>query len=396
MTPAARWTRAALLATAACGTPFACAAKGAPETDRPEPEPSTSVPDAGVVDAGGSETLPEADAGTCSASGICAVKAPIDEFIHLTSIWGSSATNVWAVGAHGTILHYDDDGGWQKADPTGPDGGLVYTLRSVWLERPDDVWIVDGTTQIEGGGILRHGAGWTGPSATTWSFFTPSDPFGFKPRIVRGKAGTVWVGHTDHRLLETFDGWSAAGPSASQTFSPPRMSVVTALAVSRADEVWAAGGCFDETFVSRFGCVFRGSRSTADPPAWQFEELDSRTDKVLRGAWGDESGVWLVGEAGTVRRMRRGAVPSKKLEIVTSPVVADLESVFGFGPDDVWAVGEASTVLHWNGAAWSKLATPFDDASNKPALHAVWGSSPGDVWIVGDGTILRFHEVKGP
>lgn len=397
MTSPARWGRAARLAAAAVVFPLACVARGEPEAGSSDPAPSAIVPDASTAGADAA-AVPDAAAGRCSASRLCVEEVPIDEFVHLTSVWGSGATDVWAVGAHGTILHYDGVA-WRKAEVVAPDGGLLYTLRSVWLERPDDVWIVDGTTQVGGGGLLRHGVGWKGPSATTWTFFTPSDPSGFEPLIVRGKSDTVWIAHAGHRLLEAFDGWSGGAPGPSRTLAPARMSAVTALAVSRADEVWAAGSCFDEAFVSRFGCVFRGSLSTAgpvpEPPAWRFEEHDSRTNKALRGAWGDESGAWLVGDAGTLRRMTRSAVPGKKLEIVKSPVVADLRGVFGFGPDDVWAVGEASTVLHWDGAVWTKLATPFDDASDRPMLHAVWGSSPSDVWIVGDGTVLHFDEVNG-
>ncbi len=395
VTPATGWMRVGLLACAAVGLPFACASQDDPAASPEEPEPS-KIPEL-PTDAGGAETLPDVDAGTrCSASKICVEKVPIDEFVHLTSVWGSSANDVWAVGAHGTVLHYDGTA-WKKADVATANGGLVYTLRSVWLERPDDVWIVDGTTQSGGGGILRHSSGWSGPSAVAWSFFTPDEPFGFEPLVVRGKGSTVWIAHAGFRMLETFDGWSADGPSASRTFAPPNMGSVTALAVTRADEVWAAGSCDDESFVSHFGCVFRGSLVAGPaPPTWEFEPYDSQTDKVLRAAWGDESGVWLAGEAGTLRRGTRAAVPNGKLEVVTSPVVADLEAVFGFAADDVWAVGEASTVLHWDGAVWTKLSTPFDGESNRPALHAVWGSSSKDIWIAGDGTMLRYREEKTP
>lgn len=388
---------ALLLAPAGVGLPLACASQESSGAD-PGGQETVSVPDASSDDADAPETSPGLDASACSASKICVEKAPIDEFIHLTAVWGASATDVWAVGAHGTVLHYDG-ASWQRAAGATTDGGLVYTLRSIWLERSDDVWIVDGTTQVGGGGLLRHSSGWKGPSTTAWSFFTPEDPFGFEPVLVRGKGSTVWIAHGGMRALESFDGWSSDAPGPSQTFAPPNIASVTALAVSRADEVWAGGSCFDELFQPRFGCVYRGTLAPSgagEPPAWQFEEHDSRTNKVLRAAWGDESGVWLVGEAGTIRRLTRAAVPNKRFEVVTSPVVADLHAVFGFGPNDVWAVGEAATVLHWDGASWTKLGTPFDGTSARPTLHGVWGSSPKDVWIVGDGTMLHFDEVNAP
>ena len=400
MRPAVRCAAGLVLGGTLAALPLACADDGSPEA-QPGPPPSVVAPDASIPsisDTGAPEAAPIGDAGACSASGICIEEVPIEDFVHLTSVWGSSATDIWAVGAHGTVLHYDGTS-WQRAVTTVPDGGLVYTLRSVWLERADDVWVVDGTSQLGGGGILRHTAGWNGASGTTWSFFTPDDAFGFEPLIVRGKESTTWVAHAGSRLLELFDGWPGDNPGLSATFAPERMNAVTALTVASTDEVWAAGSCYDAFFAIQPGCVFRGSLATVDPaapPTWTFEEHDSLTGKTLRGAWADESGVWLVGEAGTLRRMARSAVPSKKFEIVPSPVVADLEAVFGFAANDVWAVGEASTVLHWDGTAWTKLSTPFDDASERPALHAVWGSSPTDVWIAGDGTMLHFKGVNAP
>ncbi len=52
-------------------------------------------------------------------------------------------------------------------------------------------------------------------------------------------------------------------------------------------------------------------------------------------------------------------MPTKRFDIVESPVAFDLRGIFGFGANDIWVVGEMSTVLHWDGTGWTKLATPF-------------------------------------
>jgi hypothetical protein len=71
----------------------------------------------------------------------------------LLGVWGSSAADVWAVGyvgASGTILHWDGSG-WSPV-ATGVGGSFL----GVWGTGPNDVWIV-GWTGAGRGVILHHG-----------------------------------------------------------------------------------------------------------------------------------------------------------------------------------------------------------------------------------------------
>ncbi len=369
------------LAAAAVAIPLACAGgDDNPTTAFPEPD-AEIIPDASTTDVV-TDTDSDVDAGNCSASGLCRATGPLEAFVSLTAVWGSSATDVWAVGAHGTILHYDGVT-WEKAER--PDGEIAYTMRAVWLERFDDVWIVDGRR-------IRHSNGWKGPSATEWSFFDYSS-FDPDPVAIRGRAGTTWLGRASFRYsddgtplpmngepLVKSAGWADDGPSNPQMIGPWYGYTATTITVPRADEVWSAGD----------NHVLRATLQDPLDDVWTVEEHDSRSTHPLYGIWGDENTVWIVGEAGTLRRMPRSAVPGKVFEIVPSPTTADLRGVFGFGTNDVWAVGDASTVLHWDGASWAKLSTPFDASTDKPTMRSVWGSSPNDVWIVGDGAVLHF------
>jgi photosystem II stability/assembly factor-like uncharacterized protein len=364
---------------------LACARSDAPKDDPSvSPEASIAPDETQRSDATPTEVEAGVDAGSCSTSNLCVATVPIDGNVNLTSVWGSSATDVWAVGSSGTVLHYNG-AVWEKSDPVD-DGSTSFTLRSVWLERPDEVWIV-------GGPSIRRGTGWNGPSTTEWSSYT--DPMAQRlPTAIRGKNGAIWLARGltlggGHPLVK-FDGWVDGGPYAPQNIGSINVPLTT-FAISRPDEVWAVS--------SANGRVLRASLPPQDggapdaaPPTWQVEEHDSRTRGLLFGVWGDELATWLVGESGTLRRMTRDAVPSKRFSSVPSPVIADLHGVFGFGADDVWVVGAQSTVLHWDGTSWTKLSTPFDHASDKPRLLAVWGSSPTDVWIAGEGTMLHFAE----
>jgi hypothetical protein len=63
----------------------------------------------------------------------------------LNSVWGSSASDVWAVGGLGTIVHWDGLA-WSAAE-----SGTTTRLTGVWASSTGDVWVVG-----QGGAILRH------------------------------------------------------------------------------------------------------------------------------------------------------------------------------------------------------------------------------------------------
>lgn len=387
------WLDIVILASA--GLPIACAADGTNDKAEPAPEvPSVQAPDAMAPDA-----APDADAGTettsCSPSKLCAVQSSaLEKDVKLTAIWGSGGSDVWAVGSGGTVLHYDGTQ-WEKAALAAatPEAGASFTLRSVWLERPDDVWLADGHG-------IRHTTGWKGPSATEWSFLSmPTDQC--TPTSIRGIGGTIWVGRGlvlgwCPWQIGSFEGWSDTGPDDTA----PRLgeeSTSIALAAVRRDEAWASLS-WRPPVAGVAHRVFRLSVASGDggapddaTHAWQTEEYNSRTQLPMPAVWGDEHAVWLAGDGGTLRRLVRANMQTRTFEIVPSPVAADLKGLFGFGANDIWAVGDDSTVIHWDGTSWTKLSTPFDDADDKPNLVAVWGSSPDDVWIVGDGTMLHFQ-----
>jgi hypothetical protein len=98
----------------------------------------------------------------------------------LYSVWGSSANDVWTVGALGTIRHITpSDERWQKV--TSP---TTATLRSIWGSGPNDIWAVGD----EGTIIHYDGTSFTSSSAEF--------PIGRKPDL-NGVWGSgpndVWI-----------------------------------------------------------------------------------------------------------------------------------------------------------------------------------------------------------
>ena len=392
----------ALLVLPAAAIAAACAT-----TD--DTAPSNDVPQV-ILEAGTSETLDAADAadvdaghrppdlvdaGTCSASGLCVVAAPIDTQINVASIRGSGPNDVWAVGTNRTILHYDGKV-WEKAAPL-TDEVSPFTMRAVWLGGPGDVWIGAGS-------VLYHSTGWNGPNGTTLSSTTFID--GTSVSAIAGMNGTVLLGRqvlndfwTKFPALVTCRGWmndNLLDPAEVPTpmFDADGADGLWSMTMIRPNEAWATSlGVYDRPgarVVRIHRAASDGGDSGADP-SWQVEEHDSRTSRNLYGVWGDEQVVWVVGEGGTLRRMTPAKVASRAFETVPSPVIADLRGVHGFGPNDGWAVGDDATVVHYDGKTWSRIATPLDAVNVKPRLFAVWGSSPKDVWIGGNGVMLHFE-----
>lgn len=358
-----------------------CADDGTDESAVSDAGDEGMVLDAEVVaDAG-------ADANPCSSAGLCITPVSIDPTVTLRAVWGSSANDVYAVGSAGTIVHYDGKA-WETGFPSEPDGSADFPIRSVWLSRPDDVWIADGLR-------IRHGTGWMGPAATTWTFYDDNQAGG-GVGFVSGTTDAVWIGRSqpsNFNALEWCTGWTGATPIGLQGLSLPNpVYGVLAVTIPRPDELWALSAFTDNA-------VFRVSRNSGDggpPSGWQIDSFAPRTIAPLRGIWASENATWVVGEGGNVRRLTEAeAATTQTFELVASPVTVPLNGIYGFADDDVWAVGEESTVLHWDGKTWTRLETPFDGRSevDRPALSAVWGSSPTDVWAVGTGTILHLPAV---
>jgi hypothetical protein len=71
----------------------------------------------------------------------------------LYGVWGSSGSDVFAVGLHGSILHYDGTGWSAMSSGTGEH------LSRVWGSSGSDVFAV-------GVGIILHGAAWSAMSSS--------------------------------------------------------------------------------------------------------------------------------------------------------------------------------------------------------------------------------------
>ncbi|HVG45090.1 MAG TPA: hypothetical protein VM890_10185 [Longimicrobium sp.] len=310
---------------------------------------------------------------------------------NLYAVWGTSAGNVWAVGDFGRIVHFDGaDWTTVAANPVSAE-----PLTSVWGNAANSVWAVG-----EAGTILH----WDG---TSWTPQSLPDPVTLT--AVWGTSATdVWAAGADDGcgcggdgVLYHYDGtaWTAVTGAPDLTGQP-----LSAGWSSGPTDVWIAGfgvvlhydgddwtqegvgsgaPLYGITGTSATNVFAVGSLATIARNAGSGWETLSLPESDVHGLWGSSaSDVWAV--AGPVIRHRTGGAWAWDV----APDGLSLNAVWGSGAADVWAVGDLGGVAHYDGADWSSVTV----AGVFEALNAVWGASAGDVWAAGgDGRVLHWN-----
>ncbi|MFH2008831.1 MAG: fibrinogen-like YCDxxxxGGGW domain-containing protein [bacterium] len=259
----------------------------------------------------------------------------------LWSVWGSSATDVFAVGDGGAILHNDGEG-WNPMV-----SGTTETLYEVWGFGPNDVWAV-GT----GGAVLHFdGTDWSSVSTgATTSLYT-----------VWGSSPTdLYVGGYSGYLMH-YDGavWSAVDLGTTESFNV----------------IWGTGP----------SNVYAGGTNAH---LWQYDGsswtvLDTgNVSYQYRSLWG-----WGPDEIIGVNPLHGakhfdGTTWTQKF----FPAPKTMYGVWGATPDNVWAVGAQGTVYHYDGTTWTNSSS-----NTLETLFGIWGSSASDIYAVGgNGTIQHY------
>jgi len=359
--------------------------------------PATSlVPD---VDAGVDPDAGQSDARAepaCVPDAICPFGAPFDSSTRggaldlrtrITSIGGRSVSDVWAVGAHGAVAHFDG-ASWSRSEV-----GAVESFSGIWLHdageialssfdviyaRNDDLDAPDGgAPSVDGWRRAETTApGWWSADLSISSAWAPVGAewmWGTNRTFnVGAPAGNgLWRGRIapGTRTIELGD---VLPRNACDVMGCLQMQSIHG---SSPDELWAVGGQ---------GAAFRITGAQSETPT--ITAFDTQTWAMLDGVWvASPTDVWAVGGAGTIRHYTGGAVSWDVVDDV--PTNEDLHAVWGTSSADIWAVGDGPTVLHYDGATWSRVEVA-GLGQRRPDLFSVWTASPGHVWIGGDGVIL--------
>jgi len=398
------------------------------DDDRTSPVPGPDV-EAGVLDAGCDGDDCRGVVPSCANVSWCMVETPVTPIHALTSVWGASKDDVWAVGSGGSIIHFD--GAVWTATPSGHQ----QTLYGVWGSGPNDIWVVSSTD------LILHGTGFK-DGAAAWEKVTAWGPT-YEVPSRRGRTLAVWgtsasdvrIGGSAFDFSATAVPWEEWDESTDFLFVGrgnqlvkraandvavwrplPGRHTIKSIWGSSATDVWMTGEITAGDDLGRgvtlHGRPYGGGRPHPNVPAnadlclncdpgcsgcaimddaLEWTVVDSQTSALLESVWGSSaSDVWAVGVHGTIRRIQTGDARWQKIE---SPTTKTLHGVWGSGPNDIWMVGDDATILHFDGSKLEPSSVQLP-VGFKPHLRGVWGSGPNDVWIVGDGVVLRYSGPK--
>ncbi|HEX6038413.1 hypothetical protein [Longimicrobium sp.] len=315
--------------------------------------------------------------------------------VDITSIWGAAPNDIHAIGTGGAMFHYDGTA-WTQVGQ----GLTTHTLYHVWGSSASEVWAVGGGYSLTGlyGTVLRwNGSAWstvsTGAPQVTRAVFSPNPDkvylVGMDGMIHRRSGGT-WGAETS----ATQDLWSAVAPVSDDDVIAVRCGGVMRDEGRGWQTVYATPDCLEDVWItpgasqifavgqtqdnSRQGVVVRwdGTRWTRTLfPATLPRQL------TLLGVWGlDSAHVYAVGwrdddgyQRPVVMRWDGAAWTMDDMGAETGQLYA----VWGTSPDNLYVVG--TRLLHWDGTAW----TPFSIHYWGDNWRDIWGTGPNDIYVVG-------------
>ncbi len=264
----------------------------------------------------------------------------------ITSLWGSSASDVWFVAGRSSgssLLHYDGE----KVRGQNVTG----RLRAIWGTSQDNVWALGE----RGAYVTWNGSSWTGETR-----FTSGDI------MATWGTDTAWVvgeyigGSNLHRTYTNHTDWNLGS-----TYDLPRE------ASAKLNTVSGSGG---HVYVSGV------------PGTWEWNgEWTRLTTREMLQVYGlpggavatDSFNVWFF-VGGEV--IRTDAQPPD-VSVSTSL----LKAVWGTSSRDVWVAGTKGYLAHFDGAAWTRIP-----AVTTSDLKCIWGTSAGDIWAGGDEALLHY------
>jgi photosystem II stability/assembly factor-like uncharacterized protein len=245
----------------------------------------------------------------------------------LAALWGSSAANVWAVGADGTLLHRANGGNWTVQTNSAV---TTRSLTAIWGSGPTDIYSVGAVGTV----IHFDGTAWTAQNV---------------PGYVSGN-DMHW----------------------------PFAADFSAVSGTRPNNVFAASS----GFVQVNGLFHNTGGTTWDTIVLPTESYSSLWFDPVSGegfsATSDPNYTFLSHNS--------GSSPSDWVPQTVAAAPGKVDAVWGSGPKDVYAVGDSGAIWHLDTTGkWTA-----QDSGTTNRLRAIWGSSAADVYAVGaGGTILR-------
>jgi hypothetical protein len=390
---------ALLFGIIALGAGAACAdaqADGAgPSSDGGNPP--TTLPDGGDDEGDAGATPPgedaEVDAGpkTCSDHGFCPTALPPNETVK--GLWGDGAGILWAATEEGDVLRWNGSAWSVHASELGQ-------LTSIWGSSPTDIW-------VGGQDGIQHGTGETSASVTFTSVTLPGEWLPPVQKIWGPSANDLWA-------VASY-GSGSAGYVFHYDGSAWALDPVTDTGVGFT-HVWGGHGTLwlggarmsTETWQNEVVLAYKPAGEgfkevtlpvNPDPDIQDFRKyapivgavLSSSTSLIVLGqpqATFETASMWqgTSSDGGKTFTFTWTADPR--------PDRPALFAVAGSSGNDLWAAGAMGRLIHWNGTKWSTTAISLDGQPTLDPFYAVWTSGPADLWVAGKNMAHRFDPTQ--
>jgi len=298
----------------------------------------------------------------------------------LNEIWGSSASDVFAVGDLGVVVHFDGEDWTPQPTPASTPG-----LRAIWGVGGDEVYAAG-----EAGGLLRYdGRAWSAIDSGATETLTG---------VWAYSASEIWT--ISATTVRRFDGsgWT------EMLALVPALEARGWIAGTGPDDVWLTGGA--DGIVRRYDGARWATLLDGDlepQPLWvgrdavavgyQFGSNGLGTVRRWYGAgtaprllkdgfwqdvWALQSDVWIAVGVDTVTGEAL-ALHSNGSRLESFAFDDPVFHVSGFGPGRAYAAGRSGEVFEWDGTEWS-VALP----RGGPPLNDLWTSGSSDVYVLTD------------
>jgi dienelactone hydrolase len=269
----------------------------------------------------------------------------------LTGLWGTSPSDIFAVGPKGTILHFD--GGAWTAMPVAGEPHLL----SIWGSSSRDVFVVGDK------GVIVHydGQAWTPMTSGTTKNLISVWGTSSRDVFAAGYGGTVlhydgveWTPMATGTTADLYGIWGTA-PNA----------------------VVAVGGT--PMPLPGKGVILRYDGKTWSP-------MTIPDSPFLAGVWGSSVGdVFAVGVNLAILRFDGKTWAAMPANAPVAPGKPNLlMRAWGTEPNDVYAAGFDGVLLHYDGRSWSLVPSGTTEGVGAFGVGR-------EVFVVGGGgTILRY------
>lgn len=293
---------------------------------------------------------------TCAKNTLCAYAfSPTNK--SLFGVHAISPSDIWAVGAVGTILHWDGQA-WRSVSVPAAAGRDLF---DVWASGPKDVWVVGASTTVAGGLTLHYdGTAWTSVSnGSTWDL-----------NGIHGlSANEIYaVGDNDPLIGGSGEFWKWNGTMWSKMSNSVSGQLWRVFAVSSM-EIWAMG--FSATLIKHTGT------------SANFVSLSSiglSASAELRHMWGTgSSNLFLVGSNGFAAHYD-GSMWLKMTQSATTSTLYAVQGTTATGT--VYALGNNGW-LFTSSPPYSAFTPVANPPTNSTSLRELAIAQDGSAWVTG-------------